>query len=81
MTNNVRHLAPAERTADADVIRALTEMLERAQRGEIIALAAVEVNPARCATTQYICGTGYHTLNSGVARLAHRIAGEQGEEI
>jgi hypothetical protein len=64
---------------NADAIGLIEDVLERLIAGETVAVAVVEVRKARTVATAYTAGEHYHTLNSGCARLAARIATEVDE--
>lgn len=57
-----------------DAIELVSGVLERLRKGETIAVAVVEVLSAGGVGTHYSKSDKYHQLNSGVARLAARLA-------
>jgi hypothetical protein len=62
----------------ADIVDMLADMLIRAQKGDITALAVVEYNSASDVTATHWSGIGgtRHPLGTGIAMLQHRyIAG------
>lgn len=62
---------------DKKVIAIIQIALERALSGDTVGVAIVEVSRTRSVTASYSSSSSYHYLNSGVARLAHRLAGEE----
>ena len=58
----------------AEVVNFLRESLERAENGEVLAVALVEVRRGGAVATAWTCGNSHHFLNSGAARLASRLA-------
>lgn len=69
-------LSVAEREVNGDAAELLRGLLARIESGETVAIAFVEVQRAGMVSTAYSNSrTGcYHALNSGAARLAHRLA-------
>lgn len=61
-----------------EAVEAAEEVLARLKSGEAVAFAYVLVLKGRIVATGYVKGLAgcYHTLNSGAARLAHRLASE-----
>lgn len=62
-----------------DTVNLLRDVLAKAEAGEIIAVAIIAVEKARTVATAWSQSDQYHLLNSGAARLAHRLAGDAGE--
>lgn len=60
---------------DGDLIAFVEELLERVKSGETVGLAIVEADRARNVSCGW-SGGSYHLINSGAARLAHKMAGE-----
>jgi len=69
-------LSVAEREVNGDAAEMLRALLGRIESGEAIAVAFVEVKRAGVVATGYSNSRNgcYHALNSGAARLAHRLA-------
>lgn len=61
-----------------ELVPYIEEILERAKRGEITAIATVEVERGGYVASG-LCNDGksYHALNSGAARLSARLATEE----
>lgn len=61
---------------NTEAVDLIERMLERVRSGEVVAVALVEVKRGGVVATAYSNSrTGhYHGLNSGAARLAHRLA-------
>lgn len=70
----VVRLELAPRPVNSDALAVVEEVLARVRAGEVTAVAIVEVNPAGRVSTHWSGSDHYHQLNSGCARLAHRIA-------
>ena len=56
-----------------DVVALLRESLDRAEKGEVIAVALVEVRKAGTVATAHCKNNCYHALNSGASRLAFQL--------
>lgn len=64
-------------SVNEEAVEAIEELLSRVKSGEVLAVAYVAVEKRRSVAYEYVLhesGT-YHMLNSGVARLAHVLAG------
>lgn len=73
----VRRLRVIGAEVDAGLVSRVEGLFERVASGEVTGIAVVEVMRGGVVATWYdAAGGGYHYLNSGCARLAHRIAGE-----
>lgn len=77
--DNVQTLTLAKPAPDNEVVDMLEKSLARAREGEVIGLAIIEVNRAGVVSNAYTHHKNYHSLNSGAARLAYRLAGEAGD--
>lgn len=73
----VVHLRQVELYRNQQAIDACKQLLARLENGEAVAAAFIEVGRAgEVATAWFNSDDGcYHSLNSGAARLASRIAG------
>ena len=60
---------------DGDLVAFVEDLLARVKSGETIGLAIVEADRARNVSCGW-SGGSYHLINSGAARLAHKMAGE-----
>lgn len=71
-------LIPQSSKTNDDAIALVEGLLERLKAGEAISVAIVEVLKGRTVTTAWADSPdgNYHLLNSGAARLAHRLAAE-----
>jgi hypothetical protein len=63
---------------DPEVLEMLIDYLDRARRGELVALAVVSVNPDGTVATAWGGGEGayYHYIASGAATLLYRIGAD-----
>lgn len=68
------------RETNPDAIALVEGLLARLRSGEAVAVAFVEVCRGQLVATEYDCGREYHALNSGAARLAHRLASVEDSE-
>lgn len=73
-------LKVASETVNDDAVSLIKETLERAEKGEVIAVAIVEVRKARTVATAFSKSHSYHELNSGAARLAASLASAPDED-
>lgn len=80
VTDGVRRLQVADAVINGDAVRLLRESLERAESGEVIGVAIIEVRRARTVATAVSKSTTYHELNSGAARLAAMLATSPDDE-
>lgn len=67
-------VALVENDVNHDAVALIRETLDRAEKGEVIAVAIVEVRKARTVATAVSKSECYHALNSGAARLAAHLA-------
>lgn len=77
MTAKVALIQQCPKTND-DAIALVEGLLERLKAGEAVSVAVVEVLKSKTVATAWSDSPdgNYHLLNSGVARLAHRLAAE-----
>jgi hypothetical protein len=63
---------------DPEVLEMLIDYLDRARRGELVALAVVSVSPDGIVATGWGGGGGgyYHEIVSGAATLLHRMGSD-----
>lgn len=73
MTSNVVAIAP---TINQDAVQIAQDLLDGCLSGDIVALAAVAVHRGGDVANAYSKSDRYHQLNSGVARLAARMAAD-----
>lgn len=69
-------LRPVARPVDPDVVERLREVLDMAERGEVIAVAVATVNVAGCIATAHVVGESWAPLIAAVATLQHRLIAE-----
>lgn len=71
------NIKPLENARNVEAIKMCEGVLQRLKAGDSVAFAYVEVMRGHNVATGYSGGTTYHLLNSGAARLAHRIAASE----
>jgi hypothetical protein len=62
-----------------EVVELAESLLARVRAGAVVALAIVEAHRDGRVDIWAAAGDHYHDLNSGAARLAHRLAGQPGD--
>lgn len=67
-------VAPVAGEINAHAIELCEQLLERLKSGAAVAAAFVEVGANRGVATAWSQSMHYHSLNSGAARLANRLA-------
>lgn len=69
--------AVAQGQAEPDVVEVLEDYLERARRGELVAICLVGVNPVGNVVTSYRNPSNWmHHITSGAATLLYRLNAE-----
>ena len=82
MSNNdtsIISLAAHPACHDPEILTMLEELIARARDGNVMGLAIVEHQRGDAVAIQVSAGGNYHYVNSGAARLAHMLAGMDGE--
>lgn len=74
MTDKIVPLSLAAEKVNKDALCLAEETVERLKRGEVIAVAIIEVRKAGTVATAVSKSSCYHALNSGAARLASHLA-------
>jgi hypothetical protein len=70
-------LVKFKRQPEPEVVDMLAQALKKAKAGQVLAVGVVLVGPGGAVGTMYASKNHYHELNSGAARLAHRICNEE----